>query len=78
VSFQANSLDGKPLTFVAASGQLQPQGDRDAIDMTFLPGKPGEGTARAVVPSAGTWTLTVHIVTDATTDYAAATTYTVR
>ena len=37
---------------------------------------PGHGTADGVVvPGTGTWTLTVQVHTDPTTDYAAATSF---
>lgn len=78
VRIKALTMDGAPLSFVAASGLVVLEGNKDSVDVMFSPGAAGEGSANVVIPSAGKWTLTVHIVTDATTDFAAAATYTVR
>jgi copper transport protein len=49
------------------------------ITFTFTNAAPGHGVGdRVVVPAAADWTLTVQVHTDATTDYAATTTLTVR
>ena len=75
---KAMTMDGAPLSFVAASGLVVLEGNKASVDVMFSPGAPGEGSANVIVPSPGRWTLTVHIVTDSTTDFAGAVTYTVR
>jgi methionine-rich copper-binding protein CopC/putative copper export protein len=71
--------DGAPLSFVAATGEMTPDGNGTPVRATFLPDTAGEATAdRVIVPSAGTWRLTLQVRTDQTTDYTATTTYTVR
>ena len=76
--FKALTMDGAPLSFVAASGLVVLEGNKASVDVMFSPGAPGEGSANVILPSSGRWTLTVHIVTDSTTDFAGAVTYTVR
>jgi copper transport protein len=74
------SKDGQVLPFVAAKGSLVER-TKGLGPVTFqLPVlAPGHASAEAVVvPSPGTWTLTVQIRTDETTDYAATATYPVR
>jgi copper transport protein len=80
VRLQTYTGDGAVLPFVAASGSLSRRGDpAGAVQLTFAAGPPGQGVAKGVVvPSAGDWILTVQVLTDATTDYAATTTYFVR
>jgi copper transport protein len=75
-----DSGTGAVLEFLSATGTLSRQGaSTGPVRVTFTSN--GDGQARAtgvVVPSAGRWTLTVQVVTDLITDYAGATTYTVR
>jgi hypothetical protein len=52
--------------------------DPAPVRMTFIPVKDGVAIASGVVvPGRGRWTLTVQILTDATTDYAATAPYVV-
>jgi copper transport protein len=78
MNIKALTMEGAPLPFVAASGLVVLEGNKSSVDVMFSPRAPGEGSASVIVPSAGKWTLTVHIVTDSTTDFAGAVTYTVR
>jgi copper transport protein len=80
VRLQAYTDGGAIQPFVAATGALSRQGDSaGAVALTFARGTPGQAVANGVVvPWAGVWTLTVQIRTDATTDYAATTAYSVR
>jgi copper transport protein len=85
VRLQAYTSAGAVQPFVAASGSLSRRGDsagagEGGVQLTFAPaGGVGQAVASGVVvPSAGDWTLTVQVLTDATTDYAATTSYSVR
>jgi copper transport protein len=69
---------GEPLPFASATGSLTRAGETVPVRITFAATGDGEATATAVVPTAGRWTLTVQVLTDATTDYAATTSYLVR
>lgn len=67
---------GQALPFASASGELRPTGDAGPVRLTFTPVADGEAVATGVVvPSRGRWTLTVQVLTDASTDYAATTAY---
>jgi copper transport protein len=72
--------DGQVLPFVAAKGSLVERTKKLGPVTFALPLlAPGHGSAESVVvPAPGTWTLTVQIRTDETTDYAATATYPVR
>lgn len=72
--------NGAVLPFVAADGTLAGRpGGLGPISFGFAPTGPGHGTAPGVVlPQAGRWTLNVQIRTDATTDYSATTSFSVR
>jgi copper transport protein len=62
----------------ALADVTEPSAGLGPITFTFADTGPGHGTAEGiVVPAAGTWTLTLHVRTDATTDYATTTTYVV-
>ena len=80
VRLQASWVDGGVVPVTAATGALTRKGDpAGAVRMTFAVTGPGQAIATGVVvPSAGEWTLTVQVLTDATTDYAATTSYRVR
>jgi len=80
VRLQASWVDGGAVPVTAATGTLTRTGDQGgAVRMTFAMTGPGQAVATGVVvPSAGEWTLTVQVLTDATTDYAATTSYRVR
>jgi copper transport protein len=76
---QVSTPEGVPASFRSAVVELRGPGDAPAPDVTFSPGPaPGEATARADLPTPGQWSLTVHVLGGPVTDYAAATTYTVR
>ena len=71
---------GAVLPFAAVTGSMVERSkDLGPVTFDFDDTGPGHGTAAdVVVPSPGRWTLTVQVRTDATTDYAATTAYTVR
>jgi copper transport protein len=76
---QVATPDGAPVAFSSATAQLRGEGDAPPLDVTFGRGSvPGAGTVRVDVPSAGRWSVTVHVLVGEVTDYAAATAYTVR
>jgi copper transport protein len=68
---------GVVLPYQSALGTLtEPSAGLGPITFIFADTGPGHGTAAGVVvPATGTWTLTLHVRTDATTDYAAVTSY---
>jgi copper transport protein len=84
IRLQAWSEFGAPLVIASATGVLtrraattDPAGG--AVRTTFSVTGPGQAVATGVVlPSSGEWTLTVQVLTDATTDYSATTSYQVR
>ena len=79
VRLHAYTPTGEVLPFSSATGELRASGTDGPVQLTFTPITDGEGLATGVVvPSAGRWTLTVQVLTEGTTDYAATTTYTVR
>jgi copper transport protein len=65
---------------MSATGSLSRRGySTGPVAVTFAAGGVGQAVASGVVvPTAGDWTLTVQVLTDSTTDYAATTTYSVR
>ena len=71
---------GAVLAFHHAEGRVSaPSRGHPPARFTFTDAGPGHGIAQhVVVPAPGLWVLTVHVDPDATTDYAATTTYTVR
>ncbi|HVN11142.1 MAG TPA: copper resistance protein CopC [Kineosporiaceae bacterium] len=71
---------GAVAPFVRAQGRLTTSGpDTAPVRFTFTPAGPGHGTAEGVVvPSVGRWSLTVDVLSDAATDYAATAGYEVR
>jgi copper transport protein len=76
--------DGAPAVFDSATAELRGPGDAPPLEVEFAGGpdsggpESGAGSARVDVPVAGRWSMTVHIVIGAVSDYAATTTYTVR
>jgi copper transport protein len=72
--------DGQVLPFVAAKGSLVERAKGlGPVNFELPVLAPGHGSSEAVVvPSPGTWTLTVQIRTDETTDYSATASYPVR
>jgi copper transport protein len=71
--------DGQVLPFESASLELRREGGAGPVRQQFAPIADGEAVAaNVVVPEAGRWTMTVQVLTDATTDYAATAAYTVR
>ncbi|HEY6797119.1 MAG TPA: CopD family protein, partial [Kineosporiaceae bacterium] len=79
VRLHAYTPTGEPLPFATATGELRRVGIPGPVRFSFTPIADGVGLASGVVvPSAGRWTLTVQVLTDATTDYAATTSYSVR
>ena len=68
---------GAVLPFISADARLSRADNQlGPVRFTFAPTGPGHATATdVVVPGPGTWTLTVQVHTDATTDYAATTTF---
>jgi copper transport protein len=76
VRLRAYTPTDEPLPFASATGELRPEGGAGPVRFSVTPIADGEGLASAVVvPSAGRWTLTVQVLTDATTDYAATISY---
>ena len=71
---------GAVAPYVAAAGRMTTRGDAAGpVRFRFTPTGPGHGTADGVVvPGPGRWTLSIDVQTDASTDYAATTTYEVR
>jgi copper transport protein len=71
---------GVVLPFASASATLVERGKGlGPVRFTLTPLAPGHASAaNVIVPSPGRWTLTTQVMTDATTDYAATATYTVR
>jgi len=71
------TTNGAVQPFAAATGSLIRRGDTaGAVRLSFVVAAPGQGVANGVVvPSAGDWMLTVQVITNPTTDYAASTTY---
>jgi copper transport protein len=79
VRLHAYAPDGQVLPFRSASLDLRREGGAGPVRSPFTTVADGEAVAPGVVvPEAGRWTLTVQVLTDATTAYAASTTYTVR
>ena len=68
---------GAVLPFASADARLtRADNQLGPVRFTFAPTGPGHATATdVVVPGPGTWTLTVQVHTDATTDYAATTSF---
>jgi len=76
---RARTADGAPLAFAQANGTLERQPDGGPIRFALAREGVGSAVARDVaVPSAGTWRLTLHLLTDAFTDCAGTVTYQVR
>jgi copper transport protein len=71
---------GAVLPFASASGTLVERSKGlGPVRFTLTVLAPGHASAaNVIVPSPGRWTLTTQVMTDATTDYAATATYTVR
>ena len=73
------TAQGAVAPWAAASGRLTTGDATGPVRFRFTPTGPGHGTATdVVVPGPGRWTLDVDVQTDASTDYAANTTYEVR
>jgi copper transport protein len=79
IRIYTSSKIGAALPFVAVDGSLTERTKGlGPVRFSFVGVGPGHGTAASVVvPAPGRWTLTTHIRTDQSTDYAATTTYTV-
>lgn len=78
VRLHAYAPDGEVLPFASASLELRRDGGTGPVRQQFAPIADGEAVASGVVvPEAGRWTMTVQVLTDATTDYAATAAYTV-
>lgn len=74
--------DGASIPYQSVIGLLAAPGEdgepgNGATQLTFVPAADGTARVTTEVSPAGRWRLTVHVLTDPTTDYAATTIYTV-